>query len=813
MAMNIGEIRTGTVNCTVAYPNYIPECKIEWIAERLTSTTTKISAMLFASWDNSFYNSAMVPGKNIKISGNLVINGTSTAFSYSDEDDDRMGYPYFGKSGSKLISQTITHSDSGLDSFTLAFTNGKIFIHESYDESHVYIPVVTLSLNTTTINVNESSISFIRESAFTPTIGIRDYRTRMILSTVENEEDNYSDVVARIYFYQDAWGYGDIITNISINGVKKEIKYTEETFTRGSFTLSPYEGYFFLGELSTRIYHENDGSKSIPISIITKLDYGNHGTISTSTISESALELPSITRGATLLTAPNFTSVETATITYSNPLGNDVDALRACISLTGSIDDVPYRNISKTGTSYTFELTEEEIATLKRAVVTGNSKTVYFVIKTTLYGNDITSVLARTFTIADGNPKLSPEVYDTNPDTLVLTGDRDIMVAGFSNAFFNANAEADVGATITYQKCVNGAQLIESGTGTFFGVQSSNFVFTITDSRGNSTVQTIPKTWVYYVKPTCSIDCKLNGEGILTYEVRGNCYNGTFGAQNNNVVITLTYVAEGEELQSATLTPNFNDNSYTCSGSLEGLDYRKTYTVTGIAADMLMAISSNSEQVTGKPIFDWGAEDFNFNVPEVKIQETTVLQKKEDSKNVVLAAEDGGAIYIRPNGNDNTSGEVQIRTTGNVVLVDGANITTPNKELYINGELYGSGGAAVDYVVEEGKEGIFYYRKWNSGKAECWGKKNHGSVAITIAWGSIYRSNSVERMVFPTGLFVEAPDSWNVSVYNASMSVFLMNNSSTPPTTTQTGEIRFLRATSATVDDVTVAYNVSGRWK
>lgn len=33
-----------------------------------------------------------------------------------------------------------------------------------------------------------------------------------------------------------------------------------------------------------------------------------------------------------------------------------------------------------------------------------------------------------------------------------------------------------------------------------------------------------------------------------------------------------------------------------------------------------------------------------------------------------------------------------------------------------------TGGLLGDYVVEQGTSGIWHYRKWNSGVAECWGK-------------------------------------------------------------------------------------------
>ena len=42
-----------------------------------------------------------------------------------------------------------------------------------------------------------------------------------------------------------------------------------------------------------------------------------------------------------------------------------------------------------------------------------------------------------------------------------------------------------------------------------------------------------------------------------------------------------------------------------------------------------------------------------------------------------------------------------------------------------------TGVRAVDYVVEEGIYGIWYYRKWNSGTAECWGKFYDSAAALS----------------------------------------------------------------------------------
>ena len=64
----------------------------------------------------------------------------------------------------------------------------------------------------------------------------------------------------------------------------------------------------------------------------------------------------------------------------------------------------------------------------------------------------------------------------------------------------------------------------------------------------------------------------------------------------------------------------------------------------------------------------------------------------------------------------------------------------------------------VDYVVEEGTSGIWTYRKWNSGIAECWGEWASGSFAPDGSTGGWYRRIvTPSDQTFPTDLFIEAP--------------------------------------------------------
>jgi hypothetical protein len=64
-------------------------------------------------------------------------------------------------------------------------------------------------------------------------------------------------------------------------------------------------------------------------------------------------------------------------------------------------------------------------------------------------------------------------------------------------------------------------------------------------------------------------------------------------------------------------------------------------------------------------------------------------------------------------------------------------------------------GIVADFVVEQGTSDIWEYRKWYSGKVECWGKWAVG-MYIKNAWASLYY-NKVDAHSFPSGLFTSAP--------------------------------------------------------
>ena len=109
---------------------------------------------------------------------------------------------------------------------------------------------------------------------------------------------------------------------------------------------------------------------------------------------------------AKVTSAPNFNDEQNPTINYSNPAGNRVSSLQACISWTGGAD-IAYRDISKTGSSYTFNFTSAERTALRNSCITANSRKVIFHVRTENGGNKYYSTIEKTLSIVNANPQFS----------------------------------------------------------------------------------------------------------------------------------------------------------------------------------------------------------------------------------------------------------------------------------------------------------------------------------------------------------------------------------------------------------------------
>ena len=329
-------------------------------------------------------------------------------------------------------------------------------------------------------------------------------------------------------------------------------------------------------------------------------------------------ELPQIPRQATLTTAPNFNDEENPTITYSNLAGNSVTTLQACISLTGADADIAYRDIPKTGTSYTFNLTTAERNTLINATKTSNSRTVSFFIKTVIGSNTYYSSLNKTLTIVNATPTLNPVAVDTNTTIINLTGNSSTLVKYYSNAKVTSGVSLKKSATLKSIKITNGSKSITTDGGTINAVESGTFTVTVTDSRGNTATQSINNNFSNYIYPSVNMSgSNITTDGKTTLKFSGNFYNSYLGGTKNTISLSYCISVNGGSYGSwVTVTPTLDSHKYTANVNLTGLNYQNTYKFKGRIVDKLNTKTTEIE-VVSKPVFEWGKDDFKVNARKV----------------------------------------------------------------------------------------------------------------------------------------------------------------------------------------------------
>lgn len=395
-----------------------------------------------------------------------------------------------------------------------------------------------------------------------------------------------------------------------------------------SFTITSRNGTFVIASGTTTISHESNGiAKALSVYITDScegLGFGTNKSASTSFV------LDALPQPAELVTAWDFTDEGTPKIRF---IRRGDGPIEACISFTGETDNIPYRVIEggtkNTPTEYNFNLTESERETLRERLSEGPSVTVRYMLRTEENDEYFEVYLTRTLTFVNYLPTLAPTVIATNNDrTRELTGDSsgNTLIRYYSDVEFSTNAEGRKGAYIENQYVRCGGQIVAGNMpeGTIEDVWSGDFEFNVTDSNGYTVQQTLNKTIVPYIKLTCSIDsAKLDNNGNLTFTIVGKYFNGSFGAKNNTFEVSYYLKENGEDMFEkdqplGIVTPTVDaEGNYTYTHTLTGLNYANKYELTVYVYDEITPANSiYTYTILGNiPIFDWGKEDFNFNVP------------------------------------------------------------------------------------------------------------------------------------------------------------------------------------------------------
>lgn len=127
---------------------------------------------------------------------------------------------------------------------------------------------------------------------------------------------------------------------------------------------------------------------------------------------------------------------------------------------------------------------------------------------------------------------------------------------------------------------------------------------------------------------------------------------------------------------------------------------------------------------------------------------------------------------------------------------------------YMKNKLIGEELVGVS-IVDTGTDGIWKWRKYSDGTAECWGL-NSGTVSSWTAWNSLYYSTRIDNVNFPSGLFTQAP-TLDATVQGCSQDVFLAINGSV--TKNATCGFYLTRPATASTATYTIGLHAIGKWK
>ena len=299
---------------------------------------------------------------------------------------------------------------------------------------------------------------------------------------------------------------------------------------------------------SYTITHNADGNRSFSASAQAGIY-----TVAVNCSGSGSWALPQIPRQATATGGTDFNDTQNPTVYYSNPAGNSVTTLQAYIeNASGTVQYVSPRNISKTGNSYTFPLTEAERNTLRSAIPNSNSMQVRLVIYTVIGGNQFWSWQTKTMSIVNSNPTISSIAYqDTKSQTTAITGNNQIIIQNNSTLQFNfSTLKALKYATLkTVAVTLNGVtksanlsgSSVASSTINFGTVNSSqniNASIVITDSRGNKSTYSKAITVWSWSLPSAIITCQRENN---FYDETNINVNADYSSLNGKNTINITY--------------------------------------------------------------------------------------------------------------------------------------------------------------------------------------------------------------------------------------------------------------------------------
>lgn len=580
------------------------------------------------------------------------------------------------------------------------------------------------------------------------------FKTRVVWSASQSTSSLKSTITYKVQY----WRKGEVPTYSNYSGWIDFFVWgsKEESVSRTLQTV-----YMSVGESWTTVFsgsftvsHTSSGqAPDITVSgYLNATGESYHWTIPEKT----KINLSTIKVYASLSSASSFNDTENPKITYTVPRKSATTLLQACISLDGGKDDIAYRDIPIDSTSYTFELTEVEWAVLLNATLNGSaSRQVRFYVKSTVSGSTYYKYLEKTFTVVDCMPEIHATVYDVNEKTVALTQNSDYFVIGASDLQFQVEATPKKGGTITGYNTICGSKNSTLQQDTFFQIEANEIVFTATDNRGQTATYTWPFETIEYVRPTCelelgelTIDDAGEATASVPVKISGTFFNSTFGEEGVLNEIVIEIKHTGTE--DVWVEPPDG-----LVPIVEGENYKLEFTVQGLDYKKQLKFQA---RITDKATTVESVER------TARIKPVFDWSDEDFNFNVPLQYQEKPMDFVIEYGSDSM-----------------------------------------------GTNGTWYWQKWYSGKAECWGYRNYGNMAITKSFGELFVSEDFKQPL-PSGLFGEPPYFISIEPMSGGYGTWVSKGYQDEATTDETMTFCLVRAKSNTLTQAKIGFHAIGSW-
>ena len=376
---------------------------------------------------------------------------------------------------------------------------------------------------------------------------------------------------------------------------------------RGSNTL--------IGTLDVTINHDTNGNGTASYSASANTNW----TLGSASLSGS-FTLPRIARADNITSPMVYTIGATHTIRITQNSTSFTHTVRYTF---GSLNGTIASNVKDSCTWFV-------PTTFYNEFTSGSSKTG------TLYcdtysGSTLLGTTSITATFIPNSTTAKPTVsfnYTSDSLSQTLTGNTKGIIGGRSSINYTITGTPKHNATISkYYLSNSSSNLPEvSRTGTLNNVSGNKYYTRVQDSRGlNSDILTITLSpYVNYVQLAIT-NCTFERENDLSNKVylslKGNYFNGNFGATDNELTLKLFHRVMGESDWGSAIDitsyAEISENTFSITNQLIGsnFSYEDSYEFRVVAQDKVVtddSVSSNRTVTEGIALFDIGKNDVLF---------------------------------------------------------------------------------------------------------------------------------------------------------------------------------------------------------